>query len=459
MIKTILSGKDNKTEIKKLAYVDVNHLFDSELERRFVGAFERLSTAERPIQVHKQLVNDKEGYSLQMGEALWSIEPQVNFGADSGIAVISKPDFVIRPKRTLGDQKPVAVFTDGYHFHNDSVDQDTKKRMAIMLSGKYRVWSLTYKDVQHMYQDQGDYRTPTLIPEKMPSGASIYRKAIKDAGAGKITPDKKNSFELLVDYLSYPDAEMLFEKHAFSYAMSLVDKASIGNQVLYNEWKSGWQAILTAISSEHDPDKFGSAIAGKWLPRQDLGNIEVYSEVAVEDMMSGGKSPAVKVGVIINDDPDTRTDKFDPDWNGFWQFVNVMQFNQIAYFLSKIGMKNAIYTVLGTITAEEEPVVPAETTTITVDEKWNDIMDEFFDDMARTCATEMKKNGIPVPTTIGFEFEGVAEAEMAWEDRKIVWLLPEQEDYVDLFKNAGWKVLYSGEEVNLGTFGGTANES
>lgn len=458
MVKAILSGKDNKTEIKKLAYVDVNHLFDSELERRFVGAFERLSSAERPIQVHKQLVNDKEGYSLQIGEALWSIEPQVNFDAASGIAVMSKPDFVIRPKRTIGNQKPVAVFTDGHHFHNDIVDQDTRKRMAIMLSGKYRVWSLTYKDVQHMYQDQGDYRTMTWVPDKLASGGKVYRAAVKNANAGKIAPDKKNAFELLVDYLSYPDSEAMFAAHAFGYAMTLIDKASIGNQTLYNGWKSGWESILTAISSEHDPDAFGSAIAGKWMPRQDLGNIEVFSEVSVEDMMAGGKNPPVKVGVIINDDPDSRTDKFDPDWNGFWHFVNIMQFNETAYFLSKVGMKNAIYTVLGTISAEEEPVPSSEPTAIVVDEKWNDVMDEFFDDVARTCATEMKKNGIPAPTTIGFEFEGVAEAEMAWEDRKIVWLLPEQEEYADDFKSAGWKVLYSSEEINLSTFGGAAND-
>ena len=74
-----MSGKENKKEIKKLANVDANHLFDSALERRFVGAFERLSTADRPIQIHKQLVNDKEGYSLQVGTSLWSIEPQVDF--------------------------------------------------------------------------------------------------------------------------------------------------------------------------------------------------------------------------------------------------------------------------------------------------------------------------------------------------------------------------------------------
>ena len=145
ILKAILSGKDNKKEIKKLAQVDANHLFDSELERRFVGAFEKLGTEERPIRIHKTLVNEKEGYSLQVGEALWEIEPQVDFEESIGMAVKSRPDFVLRPKRTIGNQKPVAVFTDGFYYHKDIVEEDTLKRMAIMLSGKYRVCRAWYE--------------------------------------------------------------------------------------------------------------------------------------------------------------------------------------------------------------------------------------------------------------------------------------------------------------------------
>ena len=52
----------------------------------------------------------------------------------------------------------------------------------------------------------------------------------------------------------------------------------------------------------------------------------------------------------------------------------------------------------------------------------------------------------------------IAEAEMAWEDNKIAWLLPEQEDYADVFKGNGWTVLLSSEEINMNVFGGTVNE-
>lgn len=463
LLKTILSGKENRTEIKKLAQVDTNHLFDSELEREFVGAFEKLSTAERPIRIHKTLVNEKEGYSLQVGESLWTIEPQVDFDASMGISVKSRPDFVIRPKRTTGNQKPIAVFTDGYYYHKDIVEEDTLKRMAIMFSRKYRVWSLTYKDVHNVFKSQGDYRTETLNSVKMPSG-KVYKPAVKSANAESINPEKENGFELLIDYLSIPNAEDLFVTHARSFAMSIVEATQMTNKVLYSEWSSKWKSVLNAIGSLDDVDDFGQAIFGTWRPRQEMGNIDVLAEVSLAEMTGMRMGAPLKIVAIIDDVPDSRTDKYESDWNGFWHFVNVMQFNSTAIFLSKLGISKAIYSNLGTIIAEEDAPEVALGTDVVVDEKWNDIMDEFIDDIAITCATEMYHNGVPAPSVVGFELSDessgatIAEAEMVWEYKKIVWLLPEQEEYMDIFKGKGWTVLLSSEEININVFGGTVNE-
>jgi len=463
-LKAILSCNENRTVIKKLAQVDTNHLFDSELEREFVGAFEKMGTSELPIRVHKTLVNEKEGYSLQVGDTLWTIEPQVDFDNTMGIAIKSRPDFVIRPKRTIGDQKPVAVFTDGFYYHKDKVEDDTLKRMAIMLSGKYRVWSLTYKDVHDVFKSQGDYRTDTLISEKMPSG-KFYKTAVKSSNAEGIKPDRKNSFELLIDYLSKPNAEDLLSIHAKAFAMSLIDMSQIKNQVLYGEWERKWRKVLNAINSLDDVDTFGEAIFGTWKPRQEMGNLEMLSEVSMTEMATKRMGAPAKIAAIIDDDPGTRTDKYEADWNGYWHFVNVMQFNDTALFLSKVGISKAIYNSLGSIIAEEEtPVIVTDDIKIIIDDNWNNIMDEFIDDIAITCATEIHKNGIPAPSIVGFELSDdsngatIAEAEMAWEDKKIAWLLPDQEDYADLFKKRGWTVLYSNEEITMKVFGGTVNE-
>lgn len=464
LVKTILSGKDNLEEIPKLSNVDTNHLFDSELERRFIGAFERMGTAEREINIHKQLVNAKEGYSLQIGNALWEIEPQVILDVADGIAVKSKPDFIIRPKRITGNQKPVAVFTDGFLYHKDKTDDDTLKRMAIMLSGKYRVWSLTYKDVQSIYQFQGDYKTLTLATEKMPSGQKIYRPAVKAANAECLKPDSKNSFELLIDYLSMPDAENLFTAHAKAYGTSLVDMSLMSNPVVYEQWKQEWKRVLHGLDSLDEIPALGQAIFGQWYPRQFLGNITVLAGLSMDDMRIKGMNAESTVMAVLGDKKETRTDKYELDWNGFWHLVNVMQFNAKAYFVTTTGLDKELYTILGTITAEEpETEVPVDTP-VSVDAKWNDALEGLFDDVAKTCATEMMNNGIPAPDVVGYELGDensgavVAEAEMVWEVRKIAWLLPEQEEYAEKFTKRGWKVIVSTETVESSLFGGVANE-
>jgi len=300
-----------------------------------------------------------------------------------------------------------------------------------------------------------------LLADKMPSG-TMYRPMIKQADAESIKPDKQGAFELLIEYLSNPEAEAKFKAHAIAYGWSMIDKTSMGNQVLYDEWKAGWQSILTAVNSEKDIDAFGQTLARKWRPRQELGNIDIYSAIPFMEAALGPNA-TVNVGIIIDDDQDTRTDKYPEDLNGFWHFINVMQFNPNFYFLSKVGMKNAIYTVLGSINTEEDEPSTGNATEIVIDTKWNDFMDDFVDDLARTCATVMMKNGIPAPTCVGYPLEGskgevIGECEIAWEDKKIAWFLPEQECDMDAFKDAGWTVIRNEEEVNISIFGGAVNE-
>ena len=40
----------------------------------------------------------------------------------------------------------------------------------------------------------------------------------------------------------------------------------------------------------------------------------------------------------------------------------------------------------------------------------------------------------------------IAEAELAWPDRQVAVLLPEQREWTALFADAGWKVVEEGTE-------------
>lgn len=69
-------------------------------------------------------------------------------GIEDGVSINSKADFVLRPLRNSDDLvKTIAIFTDGYIYHRNIVEEDMAKRMAITQSGNYYVWSLTWKDV------------------------------------------------------------------------------------------------------------------------------------------------------------------------------------------------------------------------------------------------------------------------------------------------------------------------
>lgn len=463
MLKSILSGKDNLKEIERLGNIEVAGLFESELERQFIEALNRLGSDNREIVVHPSLVYEKWGYSLQIGECLWEIELQVDFDEKEGVPVCSRADFVLYPKRTTGNQKPVVIFTDGFSYHKDKADDDTLKRMAIMKTGKYRVWSLSWKDVQHIFKKLGDYKTHTLMSERMPS-EKVYRPTVKAAGAESISPDKENAFELLVDYLANPNAEELFYAHSTAYAMALLEMSKMKNKKAYDNWYTNWKFVLNALDSTNEPDGFGKTVFGQWKPRPTQGNIEVMVMMAVKDMALRMQAP-MNIVTILNDNPDTRTDKYYEDWNGFWHFVNVMQFTNHITFVTTKGLENAVYTVLSIF---DIPVNSEESTTDTnssVDKKWNEYIDDelFSDDVTKVCVKEMMNHNIPAPSNVGEEITDergavIAMAEMAWEDLKIVWLSPEQEEYIDNFRTRGWKVLISSDKINLEDFGGDVNE-
>ena len=456
MFKTILSGGEPE-KIKNLSNINTNSLFDSELERMFIEAFNRLGSENRAVEINKKLVNEKEGYSLKIGECTWDIEPQVDLGAENGVSVMSRPDFMFYPVRTTGTQKPIAVFTDGFTFHKDIVGVDFLKRMAILNSGKYRVWSLSYNDVNDVFQSKGDYKTDTWVYDKTPNGAKMYMPIIKSSDAQSLMLSKMKPFALLIEYLSRYDAEEIFSAHAKAFAFSVLDYTIMADEKAYTVHSDQWNIAYQSMDSTQRFIAYGKAIYGMWQPRQTLGNINIYSMTNSDDRDKKMDAP-IHILAVLNDDKD-RTDNYQKDWNGFLSFANNMQFLDGSLFMTKSGIANMIYTAL--IPREEtETVESTPGLTETPDTSaWDEIYD-YLDDVEKACATEMMNNGIPAPDEIGYELVSnsngavIGEASMAWTDKKVVLLLPEQEEYNDTFKEEGFTVLLTNEKLTADKFGG-----
>lgn len=443
MLKRILTGKDDIEKIPKLGAIPVNALFESELERQFIGAFGLMNSDKMRIEIDKQLVNNKEGYILQAGDCLWEIEPQVTLDEKSGVSEPSRADFVFRPRRRFQNQKPIAVFTDGFTFHKEKVHDDTLRRAAIAKTGRYRVWTLTWKDVQEVYRSQGDYYTNTLAWDTMPSGMNMYLSTIQNDKAEELQPKDLKPFDLFLQYLTNPDAESLFLAHANAFAFSLLEPKNIQDEQAFSHWADTVHPITKALGIRDEQFTFGDTIFGSWQPRGSSSYLGIWAGLSRRQMIEQKDKHATTVVCLFNDEAEDREETYESDWNGLWHFANMMQFLPSFAAVTSTGLEDAIYASLSVPALE--PKAPAA-----LESAWQEVLDSLFDGVAKICARKMERLGLPPPSVVGYELADnqgriIGEAEMVWETEKVAWLLPHQLENREIFETNGWTVFTSDE--------------
>lgn len=439
ILKSILSGKDNVQKINKINDIPVNPLFDSELEQRFMEA---VRTKVGAANVSDTIRNGKHSYYIKIDDVAWEIEPQVLLDAADGVKVACKPDFMFWPV-SAPNHKPVAVFTDGFLYHKDIVADDTIKREAIRRSGNYRVWSLSFKDVQNVFVPQGDYATPTLEAEKMPYGKVMYQNIVKKLGVDIIEPAKLSAFDLLIAYLKMPDAESVLVGQAYAYSLSLLEPKLINNSLAFNNWKTIVDEINEQAHFTRTNFVFPGTAYGSWIPRNSNAHLALHAGIIATELKKDG---AVAVCAVLNDEKDKRTDKYEAEWNGLWQFYNIMQFAKEFVAVSSTGMAQMDYLALPVIINADVDVVMDVDAVSTAD--WMAIKKLLFDDESKAFADTVKGLEIPVPNEddIGYEVEGddgevIATVEIAWPDKKIGFITEEQMPDKEKLETIGWKII------------------
>ena len=438
ILKSILSGKDNVQKIDRINDIPVNPLFDSELEQRFMEA---IRTKVGAANVSDTIRNGKHSYYIKLENFAWEIEPQVLLDAGSGVSVACKPDFVFWPV-SAPDHKPVAVFTDGFLYHKDIVPDDTIKREAIRRSGNFRVWSLSFRDVQSVFAPQGDFYTNTLEAEKMPSGKTMYQNMIKKQKADVIEPAKLSSFDLLLEYLKLPDAERVFKGQAYAYSLSLLEPALMKNNLAFNNWEKNVKAVNEQTHFTDGDFVFLGTIFGSWIPRSSNAHLAIYSAVLASKLKAEG---AVAVCAVLNDEKDDRTDKYEQEWNGLWRFYNLMQFSEEFIAVSSVGISHMDYLALPVVgEAADDSIISMSAG----DDTWNVIKELLFDDDAKAFVELAKDAGVPAPNEddVGYEVEGddgevVATVEIAWPDRRVGFMTAEQAEDKEKLEKLGWRIL------------------
>ena len=189
---------------------------------------------------------------------------------------------------------------------------------------------------------------------------------------------------------------------------------------------------------------------GTWIPRNSDAHLAIYAGIPSAAMKADKNAP-VSVCAVLDDHAETRTDKYEQEWNALWQFSNVMQFSERFAAVGTTGLDAHAYAALpheqtGTAAEDEAPDRRD-------DAGWTAIREMLFDDSVIALADELAKNNIPAPDEAGYELadasgEVIAEIEMVWLDKHIGFMTEEQLSERGKAEAAGWKICTNADEIS-----------
>ena len=438
MLNAMLEQAESLKEVTGLRSVKSNPLMESELETRFVAALGGIEVDGEPVRVREEIVGGKPGFVLSVGKQTYFMEPQADLGSAQGVALPSRPDFLVRPARASADCPPVAVFMDGFEHHRDRADEDSAKRMALVRAG-YRVWSLTWRDVE----EESGSGASSLAWLGMKDGAmTALQQALDrrwDTG-GVRSALREPSLRQLVRYLRNPDA-LTWKRAVFTELLGLFQPAEMQQPALRARFFEAAKQLPSAVQDQMAdlPPETAFAGVGAW---RDGAPEFVQLLVALPLAAVEATEPDAMAVALHLDDAQPEHRDYQRQWNDTLRFHNLAQFLPGARWTTACGTAHGIYPEYPDFTeADSTGKAPAPA--------WAEAI-SLAATALRPVLLALAEDGLP-PPEVGFELldadgEVAAEAELAWEAQQVAVLLDGVED--GAFVEAGWQV-FDGDGADL----------
>jgi DEAD/DEAH box helicase domain-containing protein len=217
----ILAAMDKLEPRRTLSEVDLDTRLESDLERRFLERLLEWAEASG-WSVSTIMREGAEAHLIAGPDRQWIVRPQVDLGERQGVAVATRPDFLIQPVGAGELAKPIAVYCDGFKYHalpratRGRIADDVDKRLAILHSGRYRVWSVTWKDIDAS-AGEASAEVVSFFDGVRPDQVGHTVQTMKEVRAGEgaaadgiMLPRDLHvmgSMALLTQYLGAPDDE------------------------------------------------------------------------------------------------------------------------------------------------------------------------------------------------------------------------------------------------------------
>jgi DEAD/DEAH box helicase domain-containing protein len=444
MLGEILARWDKLQPVQFLSQVQVPELLiESELEGRFVATLETHFTKNhRPWT--KLLKSGKWCFELEVeGGKKWLLEPQVDLNEAHGTPVPCRPDFVLWPVGGSDAVLPVAIFTDGFAYHvrptepQANLADDIRKRLALIRSGKFLVWSLTWDDVEEFAKEEEIPGTSLLLDLGIDRNKLrlLLTKAKSPLPDGLIGWSGINS---LLRYLEKPETETW--RRAIAAALVVAMLPVPGTNNLPKHAQDALQALAQKVRGDATVQGLELPTpnpAGLYLAKLHVGpclTLLLYTPAEAANKLDFS---AFSLLLRITDDWDHRkAEGYKKHWRKNLQTANLLQFLPNYEWLSS----EAIATQ-----PTEAPATAQPTPQVTPAEGWLEELLTFCDVRCHELVKRLAGRGCSRPEN-GYELldsagRVCAEAELAWPNAKIAVVLPERADAAAVFQDRGWSAF------------------
>lgn len=434
LLEDLLAATDKLEKVDNISEIFINPQFDSVLESRFVESLKRLSGKNGlpNAKIERDIIKGKSGYSLAIGSEKYWIELQVNLGKDQGVVYPCKPDCVIWPIKAKTLRRPVAVFCDGWQYHQSLFREDARKRSSLVMSGKFWVWSVTSDDIDAALKGEmsSDLDSPLL---KFANNDGTKTPPAIRANEVKF---QQNAIALLLDLLvtgadSSSDTQLLFMQRqaaVLTFRMLDINKSLIDQRT---EQKQFWQ--LLPVFMQSFPETAAPIIT----------SAELNPCVRVQwpqSFAKGDFSQADSSAIVMLDENLSAPEELRLAWRYWLSLYNHLQVLPNTLLVSRSGLDAGDYACLSEINLSFTSVNELASAQ---EQEWNNICDSVMATLLADVRA-LQSYAVTAPDEVGFSVEvddSEYIAELVWFEQKIVVLLGEETKNSAIWKNDGWHVV------------------
>ncbi|WPL17976.1 ATP-dependent helicase [Thiorhodovibrio winogradskyi] len=445
MLEELVTGDFARKAVKCLSEIEIHSSFGSELERRFLPALKTLGgqqdaqDARLPgVRLTQDIKAGKTAWLLTVGPNTYWVDPQVPIEDLSSGQVLCQPDFVISATRAAHAMRPIAVFIDGWEYHQKTLAEDARKRATLMLRGDYHVWSVTYEDIEAARKRKGgtDLESPLSVLMTA-SGQQLPPERLPALPPGDLLA---NAMALLLQLLGQPlssDQNPLARLHATG--AHLLIRGVLRSHEVTEQIRTAAAMVSNALP--------------EWL-KHDEHSVHLHSPRKGSVQWIGQAEPTFLTGKSTSDYPlagalilDDRATEKDPkagrgQWRQWLRIANLLQGVTGAALLTRAMLEaGAVLQVLA-------PRAPRSATSSDTD--WARILaeGEFLERLSEGFAW-LAQAGVPAPDGIGVEHEEGDDyrlAEALWESARLVFLTSAQNECAASWTQGGYRVVEEAED-------------